>query len=43
MKMKEDKFGYMIFFMMFMLETTWFVMKMRDKLWMKLFDKLETP
>jgi len=43
MKMKEDKFGYMIFFMMFRLETTWFVMEMRDKLWMKFFDKLETP
>jgi hypothetical protein len=43
MKMKEDRFDYMVFLMVFRLEITWFVMEMRNKFRMKLFDKLEMP
>jgi len=33
----------MVFLMVFTLKITWFVLEMMDKVWMKLFNKLEMP
>jgi len=43
MKMKGGKVGYMVFFMVFKLKITWFLLGIKDKVWIKLFDKLEIP